>query len=270
MGVYKYLMIHCTATVVGTSLTPESIERMHMGAKNLPDGRVKYKGKKYASKKSLPNDKIGSVPANLTNGRGWAKVGYSRIFFEDGSIHEFVKHNEDNWISSDELTYGAVGFNSVTKHFVYAGGLAKQFELRNGRKKHFFENTMSTAQEWELRNAIMQEIKNHPEIKIIGHNQTAVKGCPCFDIRDWADIMGIPKENVDQRSLKVRLRGNKRKTPAITKPFADRTAGDKFRNWINDNHSSYAKEISLDRSGSHTNSYIKKAFAKFGYEYSSK
>ena len=52
-------------------------------------------------------------------------------------------------------------------------------------------------------------------------------------------------------------------------PFKDRQEGNAFRRWVNDNHPSWAKENELSRSGSHTNSYIKKAWAQFGDEYTS-
>lgn len=52
-----------------------------------------------------------------------------------------------------------------------------------------------------------------------------------------------------------------------TSPFKDKIEGDKFRNWVNDKYPSYAKSISLDRSGSYNNEYIKKAYSKYGNEY---
>lgn len=50
-------------------------------------------------------------------------------------------------------------------------------------------------------------------------------------------------------------------------PFKTREEGDRFRKWVNDNYSDYAKQIDLDVSGSHTNSYIMKAWGKYGDEY---
>lgn len=51
-------------------------------------------------------------------------------------------------------------------------------------------------------------------------------------------------------------------------PFKNKEQGDKFREWVNDNHPEYAKEISLDRSGSYDNSFIRKAwrYLKEGYK----
>jgi surface antigen len=50
--------------------------------------------------------------------------------------------------------------------------------------------------------------------------------------------------------------------------FKNKAEGDKFRAWVNDYHSNYAKKIDLDRKGSHTNSFIMKAWDKLGSKYS--
>lgn len=53
-----------------------------------------------------------------------------------------------------------------------------------------------------------------------------------------------------------------------SKPFKNKKEGDKFREWFNDNFPNEAKEIDLDRSGSHTNEYILKAYEIGGKLYS--
>ena len=45
-------------------------------------------------------------------------------------------------------------------------------------------------------------------------------------------------------------------------PFKNRAEGNAFRKWFNDKYSGTAKELGLDREGSHTNAYIKNAFNK--------
>lgn len=50
-------------------------------------------------------------------------------------------------------------------------------------------------------------------------------------------------------------------------PFKSKAEGDKFRGWVNDNHSAYAKKIDLDRSGSYDNRYIRKAWSQYGVDY---
>ena len=56
-------------------------------------------------------------------------------------------------------------------------------------------------------------------------------------------------------------------TQPSTIAITNKEEGDKFRNWINDVYPVYAKEIDLDRSGSFNNSYITKAWKKYGTEY---
>ena len=55
--------------------------------------------------------------------------------------------------------------------------------------------------------------------------------------------------------------------PAKPLPFKTTQEGNAFRVWVNDNHSEWAKANKLDRSGSHNNSYVQKAWAQFGAEY---
>jgi len=50
-------------------------------------------------------------------------------------------------------------------------------------------------------------------------------------------------------------------------PFKNTTEGNKFRQWINDTYPSYAENIDLDPTGEYDNSYIRKAWAKYGKEY---
>ena len=50
-------------------------------------------------------------------------------------------------------------------------------------------------------------------------------------------------------------------------PIKNKIEGDKFRKWVNDTYPEYAKEIDLDPAGAFNNSYIKKAWKKYGKEY---
>lgn len=55
--------------------------------------------------------------------------------------------------------------------------------------------------------------------------------------------------------------------PLPNTPFKNSEEGNAFRAWVNDNYSNWAKENQLDRTGAFNNTYIKKAWAKFGNEY---
>jgi hypothetical protein len=50
-------------------------------------------------------------------------------------------------------------------------------------------------------------------------------------------------------------------------PFSSNIEGNLFRVWINDNYNTYAREIDLDRSGAYDNSFIRKAWKKYGEQY---
>lgn len=50
-------------------------------------------------------------------------------------------------------------------------------------------------------------------------------------------------------------------------PFKSQQSGDAFRTWVNKWHPAYAKEIDLDPKGKIDNSFIRKAWAKYGEEY---
>jgi hypothetical protein len=55
--------------------------------------------------------------------------------------------------------------------------------------------------------------------------------------------------------------------PAAFDAFDSKEEGNKFRAWVNDKHPEWAKENSLGKEGSHTNSYIKKSWDTFKDEY---
>jgi hypothetical protein len=52
-------------------------------------------------------------------------------------------------------------------------------------------------------------------------------------------------------------------------PFQTKEEGNDFRNWVNDNYPYYAEIINLDREGLMNNTYIKRAWAKYGTQYKS-
>jgi hypothetical protein len=254
MGKLTHLMIHCAATIDGQDIRPEDIERMHIGAKVYANGTVHYKGKKYPSIEALPSDDfIGDVPAKKTRGRGWSRVGYSKFWTLDGEVHTLREYDEDNWIDNNEYTNGALGMNSKTRHFCYAGGLSK--DKRRGRRYAFL--TMTKAQEESLIAEIKSEIKNHPHILVCGHNQYANKGCPSMNTVLWLNVHGIPEENIDKSKMRT----------VLQPVFENKYQGNDFRKWVNDNHADYAREIDLDASGSHTNDYITKAYYKLRHQY---
>lgn len=56
---------------------------------------------------------------------------------------------------------------------------------------------------------------------------------------------------------------------SVKVPFKNTEEGNAFRQWVNNTHPDYAKEIDLDKEGSYNNSYIAKAWNKYGKDYKS-
>ena len=54
---------------------------------------------------------------------------------------------------------------------------------------------------------------------------------------------------------------------SVKVPFKNTEEGNAFRQWVNNTHPNYAKEIDLDKEGSYNNSYIAKAWNKYGKDY---
>ena len=50
-------------------------------------------------------------------------------------------------------------------------------------------------------------------------------------------------------------------------PFKNRTEGNAFRKWVNDNYPKFAKDIDLDVTGEYNNDWIRTAYAKYGDAY---
>lgn len=152
MAKLKYLVLHCTAT---------------------PEGRV------------VTSDQIRAWHTNPTSqgGRGWKQVGYTDMIHLDGKVERLVQNNEDSNVDPWELTNGASGFNSVSRHVVYVGGMDKAF------KKAM--DTRTPQQLTAMANYVRDFHKRHPDVRIVGHNELSSKACPSFDVQKWLKSIGI-------------------------------------------------------------------------------
>ena len=147
----KYLVIHCTATKEGRDVSADEIRRWH----------------------TSPVSK---------GGRGWKQVGYTDLIHLNGSVERLVANNEDAWVDDWEITNGANGYNSVSRHVVYAGGTI------DGKTP---KDTRTPAPKAALEKYVKDFHAAHPNVKIIGHNQVAAKACPSFDVAAWLQSIGI-------------------------------------------------------------------------------
>ena len=148
----QYLVIHCTATPEGREVTSDEIRHWH-------------------------TDPVSN------GGRGWKQVGYTDMFHLDGKRERLVKNNEDAYVDGWEITNGAVGYNSVSRHIVYVGGCAS-----NGKTT---KDTRTQKQREALKTYVLDFHKRFPDVKIVGHNQLAAKDCPSFSVPQWLKEIGI-------------------------------------------------------------------------------
>lgn len=147
----KYLVIHCTATPEGREVSSADIRRWHT--------------------------------APPPSGRGWKQVGYTDLFHLDGSVERLVKNNEDAQVDSWEMTNGAAGYNSVSRHIVYVGGCDKAMKPKD---------TRTVAQREALKRYVQDFHSRFPQIRIVGHNElNSGKKCPAFNVSAWLREIGI-------------------------------------------------------------------------------
>jgi len=153
----KYLFIHCTATPRGREVTSDQIRHWHTD----PVAR---------------------------GGRGWSQVGYTDMIHLDGRVERLVANNENAFVEGFEVTNGAKGFNSCSRHIVYVGGLASDAKTP--------EDTRTPEQMKAMAAYVTDFHRRFPLVRIMGHNEVAAKACPCFDVREWLRKIGIDNGRV--------------------------------------------------------------------------
>lgn len=153
MARLQRLVIHCTDTPAGREVSADDIRRWHTSP--VKEG-----------------------------GRGWKQVGYTDMIHLDGSIERLVANNEDAIVDPWEITNGAKGYNSTSRHIVYVGGRAVRGTAP--------EDTRTEAQKEAMRQYVLDFHRRFPDADIVGHNQlTTAKACPSFDVPAWLKEIGI-------------------------------------------------------------------------------
>ena len=150
----RYLVIHCTATPEGREVSSDEIRRWH-------------------------TDPVSK------GGRGWKQVGYTDMIHLDGRIERLADNNEDSVVDTWEITNGAKGYNSISRHIVYVGGVS-----RDGKTP---KDTRTGQQLSAMQSYVENFHKRFPSVKIVGHNELACKACPSFDVAKWLDSIGIKR-----------------------------------------------------------------------------
>lgn len=147
MGELKRLVIHCTATREGREVTGAEIRHWHC-------------------------DPVSK------GGRGWKQVGYADMIHLNGGVENLVKYNEDQTVDPWEVTNGAAGYNSTSRHVVYVGGCGA-----DGKTP---KDTRTQAQKDALKKYVKAFLRQHPGAEVVGHNElNKAKACPSFDVKKW-------------------------------------------------------------------------------------
>jgi N-acetylmuramoyl-L-alanine amidase len=162
-----YLVLHCTATPEGRSITKEDIIRWH----------------------TTPKDK---------GGRGWNRPGYSDMIYLDGQLVNLIPFNTDDYVDLWEISNGVVGLNGNSCHIVYAGGMDEVNKLP--------KDTRTEKQLETMELYVKYTIKRHPQILVLGHNEAPNahgKACPSFNVSDWLRSIGVPNENIYHKPREI-------------------------------------------------------------------
>lgn len=158
MNKLEYIVIHCSDTPEGRDNTAADIVHWHTGP--------------------WPN-------------RGWRRPGYSDVVELDGTLVKIWGYNNDGWVQGDEVTNGARGYNTRSRHICYIGGRDLAGQPKDTRTPEQFET---------LARYCIRAKLDHPEVEIVGHNDlNRAKACPSFDVKKWfARVWEDYKRRLDQ------------------------------------------------------------------------
>lgn len=152
MAQLKRLVIHCTDTPEGRKVSSDDIRSWH-------------------------------TSPTSQGGRGWKQVGYTDMFHLDGTVERLVKNNEDANVDPWEITNGAKGYNSTSRHIVYVGGRAATSKTP--------KDTRTEEQKEAMKQYVLDFHRRYPDVAIVGHNALSNKACPSFDVPAWLREIGI-------------------------------------------------------------------------------
>ena len=189
MAKYTYLVVHCSDTYPAFVLSKAILEEWHKAPRE-ENGKVIYLGKKYRNRESLPDDYLNGKSIRNLWGRGWDRLGYRELIHRDGSVEVITPHNEDGWITNEEMTWGATGFNGNGVHICLEGGRPSR-PLSQPTMKGAEVILYTIPQLESLTDYIIVECATHPDIKILGHYMvTSIKNCPNFDMYEYLKKIG--------------------------------------------------------------------------------
>lgn len=116
--------------------------------------------------------------------KGWSKPGYHYVVFPDGRVEQLLRE--------EEVANGVKGYNAVSVHIAYIGGIAK-----DAKGKLVAIDNRTDAQKQSLRTLVQNLKKKYPSATVQGHRDFSpdknkngiidpwerIKECPCFDAK---------------------------------------------------------------------------------------
>lgn len=100
----------------------------------------------------------------------------------DGKVENLVPYNGDDMVQPNEITNGAAGYNSNSRHVVYVGGKGW-----NGSPM----DTRTDKQKIALVAYVKAFKAKYPTAKVYGHCDLAAKACPSFNVQAWLKESGL-------------------------------------------------------------------------------
>ena len=125
---------------------------------------------------SQPTATVAAIQRYWKDSLGWKSPGYHLLIETNGTIHHLLPF--------DSIANGVKGFNSVSVHISYIGGITKEgkpVDNRTAVQKEAILKCIKEVIEWSDNKALI--IQGHRDFP----NQN--KACPCFDAR--AEYRGI-------------------------------------------------------------------------------
>lgn len=120
-------------------------------------------------------------------GRGWKKAGYEQVVRRDGTIDILYQNDANGIVDGFEVTNGARGFNSESRHICLIGGVDKYGDS---------DLEMTDNQHDSLVGIVKDAIVECPDIKIGGHYNFSSKTCPNFNVQAWLRYIGVSEDNI--------------------------------------------------------------------------
>lgn len=193
-NIMKYLVIHTTDSPFDREITPDDLYKWHLGPRKNSDGTFTFKGVVY-TKEQLKGKKL-TLPSGIVvnaidiQGNGWKQVGYSDLIQRSGQLVNLVPYNDNNVIDSAEVTNGAAGYNSISRHVALAGGWTQDKTIKNGKNpktgEYLLPEELYTEKQLEtLKRYIIAQKSLVPDVIVVGHNQLSQKTCPKFDVKKF-------------------------------------------------------------------------------------